>query len=258
MVSLGPSSRYGYWATRRRVLPALFFRDMAGGEGTLGIFKRILEPALMMMGTIALAWLISRVPPYGNSILLWCSSGVAPMFLFVHVSKHVARVPPVKGPYLMDLDNCLVTAVLEFVFVTVSVLAFFAVLYQYETREAMPHDFGPVTRAWIITALLAFGFGLIVRTLSRLFRVVHMLYPVFNRLVLHMSGVYFVIDTLPPELRSYLELNPLISAVTWFRLGFFQRYPTHCFLPYYLLTFMAVCLLVGLTVEVFIGDRIQD
>jgi len=73
-----------------------------------------------------------------------------------------------------------------------------------------------------------------------------------------MSGVYFVIDDLPPELRAWLVLNPLVSGVTYFRLGFFPQFPTHSFSLNYLLTWAAVSLIVGLAAEFMLGDRIID
>jgi capsular polysaccharide transport system permease protein len=258
MVAVAPLYRGGYWATRWRIWPALFLRDMAGGEGTLGIIKRFLEPALMVMGTVALSWLISRQPPYGNSILLWSVTGVGPIFLFVHVSKYISRGVSTKGPFMSDFDHVLVTAVIEFTFVSLSMVGFFALLYFTVTKEALPHDLGHAVRAWFVVGLLAFGIGMIVRILSRLYRIVHALYPAMNRMLLHMSGVYFVMDSLPPELRSWLTLNPLVSGITWFRMGFFPQFPTHSFSLSYLLCWAVGAFLVGLTLQISLGDRIEE
>jgi capsular polysaccharide transport system permease protein len=263
MVSLGPifrenSFRYSYLGTRHRIWPALFFRDMAGGEGFLGIIKRLLEPAIMTMATIALSWLISRHPPYGDSILLWSSTGVAPIFLFVHVSKYIVRSPATKGAFIIDFDHCLVTAMLEFLFVTLGIAGFFAILYFTQTTEALPINFAQAVRAWFTVAAMAFGVGLICRTLSRLFRVFHMMYPAMNRLLLHMSGAYFLVDDLPPELRGWLVLNPLVPAVTWFRLGFFPQFPTHMFSLSYLMSWAVIACVIGIGTEFMLGDRIID
>ncbi len=73
-----------------------------------------------------------------------------------------------------------------------------------------------------------------------------------------MSGVYFVVDRLPPEIRYYLSFNPLIHAVTWFRLAFFPTFPSHTFSLNYFLTCTAVLLVVGFATEAALGDRVKE
>jgi capsular polysaccharide transport system permease protein len=59
-------------------------------------------------------------------------------------------------------------------------------------------------------------------------------------------------------LRAGLVLNPLLSGVTWFRLGFFPRFPTHSFSLGYLVAWAVVSLIIGLALEFWLGDRIKE
>ncbi len=211
----------------------------------------------MIFATVCLSWLISRQPPYGNSMLLWSVTGVGPVYLFVKIAKRVtAQRNNGAVPLYSDMDFCLVNGFLEFLFVSGAMTILMTVLYRTQTTEALPSNLGQAVAAWLVTAGFGFGFGLISRLLWRTTDLWRMMFPAITRGLLHLSGVYFVVDYLPPAIRYYLSFNPVIDAVTMFRLGFFPTFPSYVFSLRYLLWIISISLFIGIVLEGLFGDRI--
>jgi capsular polysaccharide transport system permease protein len=244
----------GHWHR----LAALFFRDALGeDEPFLAILVLVVEPAVMIFATILLSYLINRKPPYGTSMLLWAVTGVGTIFLFVRIVRRVT-VPRSTGlPFYTDTEVCLVYGAIEVLFITVSEILFCAVLYRWETEQALPADLFRAIQGWSTTVCLAFGVGLISRQLWRMFRLWHVLYPMLSRGLLHVSGVYFVPDALPPQLRDWVALNPLVHEVILVRLGFYPTFPDYVFSMRYLLLWSLGSLIVGLVLQLWLGERMR-
>lgn len=261
MVSLPNSQssrRSGAVATRWRVWVALFFRDAAGEEHNLGYVIRLIEPAILIMATVAIAWLVNRHPPYGNSMILFAVTGVAPIYLFAHISMQVSRVVAVKLPFHTDMDQCVVMGFIELFFGSMSILIFFAIIYWTQTPQAFPLHMSIAISSWLLLGMMGFGVGLVSRTLSRLYPFWEIAYPALARVLIHLSGVYYVVDNLPPLIRQYIVWNPLVHAVTWFRLGFYNSFPKYTFSLGYFFWWAFGSIVLGLTLEYFLGDRIRD
>lgn len=244
--------------TRWRILAALFLRD-ALEEGTIDFVVQLVEPGVMLMATVFLTWIINRQPPYGDNMLLWSATGVAPIFVFVRIAQHTGRIRHPHFPFCSDFDQCLAHAMVEFTFISVSMFMLFTGLYFFLTREAAPADPMILVAAWIGMAALGFGIGLISRILQRLFHLWRRIFPALLRGVIHVSGVYFLIDNLPPEVRYYMSFVPFVHEVTLFRMGFYgPAFPHYALSIQYLLIWLFVVLTVGISVEILLGDRIKS
>jgi capsular polysaccharide transport system permease protein len=239
-------------------LAALFFRDALGeDEPFLALLVLLVEPAIMIFFTIVLSWLIDRKPPYGTSMLLWAVTGIGPIFLYVRVIRRVTTSRSTGLPFFTDLEVCLVYAAVEVVFVTVSEMFFCWILYRWDTEAGLPAVLSPAIEGWTLTACLAIGCGFVSRQLWRMFRVWQIIYPMFSRGLLHVSGVYFVADALPPNLRDWVAMNPLVHAVILLRLGFYPTFPQHCFSMRYLLLWSLGSLMLGLALQLWLGERMR-
>lgn len=244
-----------------RVLSALTLWESGGlAEHNLflGVLIRLAQPAVMIFATVCMSWLISRQPPYGRSMLLWSVTGVGPIFLFVHIAMRAGRARRLALPFVTDLDIFLVHVFLEFLYGSASMVLLLAVMYLTGTTEAYPANFGLYLAGWFATAGLAIGISLISRIMWRLYLVWRVGFPALNRAWLHMSGVYFVVDYLPPDLSYWLSFNPLVHAVTLFRLAFYPMFPTYTYSLSYLMCWVFGTMALGLGMEVYLGDRLKS
>jgi capsular polysaccharide transport system permease protein len=256
--SLPQGVRYRRPVSHWRRLAALFFRDALGeDEPLLALVVLVVEPAVMIFFTIILSYLINRKPPYGTSMLLWAVTGIGPLFLFIRIVRRVTATRSTGLPFFTDTEVCLVYGAVEVVFVTVSVILLCAILYRWDTEEALPAVIPRAIEGWGTTACLGFGIGFISRQLWRMFRLWQVLYPMLSRGLLHVSGVYFVADALPPNLRDWIAYNPLVHLVILVRLGFYPTFPEYVFSLRYLLLWTVGSLIVGLVLQLWLGERMH-
>ena len=242
-----------------RVWAALFFRELDdAGETALGVLMQFVEPIIMIFATCGIAWLIDRHPPFGNSMILFASTGVAPIYLFAHISMQSFAFPSQPSSLHRDFDIVLVRAFYAFFKTTVAVIAMNALLYFTQTAEALPSDLGLALTVWLIVATLALGVGLTNRSIVLAFPAWEHIYPAFARIVIHLSGVYYIIDTLPIFIRNWIWFNPLSHATTWFRLAFYPRFPHYTLSTSYLLTFTFAAACLGAIMQLRFRDRVAN
>lgn len=250
--------RQGQSVAHRRRLIALFLREAAGDDHpSLALLVRLVEPVVLIFATIALSWLINRQPPYGTSMLLWAVTGIGPIYLFIRIVRYVTTKRGTHLPFYSDMDVCLVQGFVELVFVTLSIFFLFWILYRWNTPQAFPAVIPCAIEGWLTTACLAFGVGLVNRQLWRMFNLWHVIFPALTRALLHLSGVYFVVDTLPPEIRGWMALNPLVHAVILFRLGFYPTFPDYVLSVSYFSEISFGALVLGTALEFLLGERIE-
>jgi capsular polysaccharide transport system permease protein len=252
-----PSLWRGLAATGR-VWSALYQQEAGSDEDALGFFGHLVEPCVLILATCALAWLVDRQPPFGNSMILFSSSGVAPIYLFVRLSLVASRTRVQKLPVYRDLDVVAVRCLISFLTITVAVFGLFTFLYLTQTPLAAPVEPVQALEGWVTMAVLGVGVGLVNRTMGVLFSFWDGMYPAVSRVVVHLSGVYYVVDNLPTFIRPWVCLNPLTHGVTMFRLGFYPSFPNYTYAPNYLLTWAGCAFLLGLALEVGLRDRLVE
>lgn len=240
-----------------QVWRALLLRELSeSSETALGLLGQFVEPAIMILAVTLMAYLIERHPPFGSSMLLFSTTGVMPVFLFVFVSKHAGFFFGMPSSIYRDSEMAIIRGIFGFLKMTFAGIVLIALLYFWQTPDACPQNFGLAVGVWILIALCGLGVGLANRTIAVIFPTWEYIYPGITRVWLHLSGVYYVVDNLPIYIRNYLAWNPLIHAVTWFRLAFYPRYPHYVFSEGYFLGFVFVALVVGVSLQLRIRDRI--
>lgn len=221
----------------------------------------MIEPLIIIGAICTLFILIDRVPMYGSSLVLFVASGVFPVYMFLYTSMgvrgplehaHIHRYPPEK-----PLDKVMAHVILHGVSSAAVVVLFFAGLYLWGEHQAQPFNpLGAIT-ALSVMFWLGVGMGIFNTALASVFPAWNSLWPGFARASIHFSGLYFVADFLPPNIRFYFALNPLIHGVDWFRSSFYPFYPNAYNDKTYLLAMTVGSLFVGLVMQRVFREALQ-
>lgn len=211
------------------------------------------EPAAQLALLITLFSLIGRTPAYGNSFAIFLLTGIAIITFFSRTSSAVAmsmnavkggnRLPSIgifSEPIAITLFNAFVSSIY------ISILMWGISVYQHQAAAPRNWDYVFLLCGQIM--LLAFGFGLIKGYCQRFVPFMNRIFTIFLRVLLFISGVFYVPSFMPPQFRELLAYNPVLQSVELFRLGIYGfDYPTIVFSPLYLASCTFGFVAVGLT-----------
>lgn len=196
--------------------------------------------------------LIGRMPAYGPSFALFLLSGVATLTLFTAGSGLVSgAVYGLRSSTRLAVIGLFHEAVARTLFNLIVTVIYSAVLLfaigALQRIDAAPHHVERVAAGFFWTALMGFGVGLL-RGYATLFApVFERLYAILSRVLLFVSGVFYMPSFMPPQLREWLVLNPVLHGVELVRLGLYDQYPTIVYAPDYLRGFALGVTLLGVT-----------
>jgi capsular polysaccharide transport system permease protein len=216
--------------------------------GMLGAF---LEPFGLLIVVISFHYVMeSQTPPYGNSIVLFYSSGILYHFTFMWIAaqSHEADRSNLPFPTLQDLDTTIAGALVQFGLMVVIMLIFALALEQFGI-DAMPWDPIGALEALGLAGMFGLGVAILNSAILPMFRMWHMIYQVFIRCALLMSGGFFIPDFLSPFTRSLLSWMPLLHGMSWFRATIMRGYPTMMVDKQFYLMATLVVLTLGLALE---------
>jgi len=240
-----------HWATPRTIM-ALILREMSTryGRSPGGYAWAVLEP----LGAILILSfgfsLLVRAPSLGNSFLLFYASGYLPFNLYQSLSLTLSRTLSFSRPLLMYPVVTWSDAVLaRFILNTltgllVTYLLMAAILTFTETRVVL--ETGPLTRAMGLAALLGLGVGTLNCALGGLFPTYEIIWSIATRPLFIISGIFYVLEDMPPNIRDLLWYNPLIHITGLMRQGIFPTYKPLYVSDLYVLGISLACLLAGL------------
>ncbi len=242
--------------TQGRVIVALMLREMRlrSVQSRMSYLLALFEPILQLAVMMAIFTFLGRRPHFGTSMLLFFATGILPFFLFTHVSGRTTGAIRSSGLVralapVQPLDIILARALLETTTLVIVGTLLLCFIYSTGVREAVPIRPMNAIEAFAATGLLAIGVGLINGVIGAFFKLWSMIYAVASRVLLFTSGVFYVPDFMPPQIRQYIVWNPLMHALDWFRTGFYLTYPTSLLDKSYLLGFGMTTLLIGLALE---------
>ncbi|MBK8440093.1 MAG: ABC transporter permease [Rhodobacter sp.] len=215
-----------------RSIGALMLREMATsyGKSPGGYLWAILEPvAGVAVLTFSFSFVFAK-PPLGTSFELFYATGTLPFFMFITITNRVSRSllhskPLLAYPAVTYVDaliaNFLVSALTELLVFYVVILGILAL---YDTRAVVDTM---LVAQLALTALFALGGGVVNSYLFVRWHVWHVGWSVMSRPLFIISGVFFMYDALPADLKEWIWFNPLIHVVGLMRAGFYPTYSDH-------------------------------
>jgi len=214
----------------------------------------VLEPIVFvcMMG-IMWHYLNRRTSsPLGDNALLFISTGFYAKFFWISLSKmrrdatgSVSRRFPVER----RLDYIFVHIMLTTGEYLLLALVGFGILYIFYTDSAIPFNFIPIVESMLAIIALGFGWGMITLVLTRYFWAWPYVAAMFNRGLILFSGVFFLVEFLPPGPRYVMSFNPVTHAIALFRTGFYPNYPSGVLDTTYLTYCAIFALCIGFVLE---------
>ncbi len=216
---------------RMQVIRALMLHDikLRFRISRAGYFLVLAEPVFQYAAMFTVFHYIQRQPAFGSSLGVFLATGIVPYFLFMHLTMRVMGVVRSGRAYAKVqtvgfLDQALAKGLLEFLTLILFGTLVFSLLVFFD-QPAVPQRPLDLILSVLMLGVVAFGVGLINGVLTKIFKLYALLYSIFARSMLFLSGVFYVPATLPAIARQYLAWNPLLHGLEWFRIGFFESYP---------------------------------
>ena len=231
---------------------ALILREIGSRDNrsSLGFLWSVIDPiATVVLLSVAFS-LFLHSPPLGTNFPLYYVTGILPFHLYSHVAGRVAGSVRFSRqllgfPSVMVLDTMIARFLLNYLIniVVFIVLASGIILY-YGLRLNL--DAHAILLSLAMAGALAIGVGTFNSVLFILFPTYEHLWSMITRPMTIASGVLILIDDLPDWLFAILWWNPAAHVVAEMRHGFYPFYDTGWVSAFYVFTFAAVALVLGL------------
>ena len=239
-------------AAAHRAIAALILREIATGYGRTpgGWIWAVAEPvAAIALLSLAFSF-VFETPPVGASFLLFYATGYLPFMFFVDVSTKVANAlrfsrPLLHYPALARIDALLARFLLNALTHTVIAVLVLAGIEAVD-RTGSAWNPAQLAIAYGLTALLALGAGTLNCALFAGFRIWERLWQIAMRPMFVISGIFFVLEDLPPDLRDIAAWNPLLHLTGLMRAAALPVYDAPGAQPVFVAAVALVALTLGL------------
>lgn len=220
----------------------------------LGLLWALAEPLLAISLMYALRGILRmRTPDYGTSLFLFFATGFLPYYLFLRLATHVRMAGVDRGtrlPSISALDAFIANILVNGIIWIVMIVAIFLGMWWIGGIEEIPNiDVSVCAVPILLLVAFAMGVGMLNSAINRYIPFWNIFFSLATRGLVFLSGVLQVVDTQPLSIRQYSILNPLSHAIEWFRLGVWERYPSNSLDKDYLITWVVICLFLGMVVD---------
>ena len=235
-----------------RSISALILREMVTtyGRSPGGYLWAVLEP-VAAIALLAFAFSLAfRAPSLGVSFPLFYATGYLPYMLFHDVSSKTALAIRFSRPLLNFgaiswVDVLMARFVLNlFTHIVVGALVTAAMLLFLKTRAAP--DMPVILTALAMAAILAAGVGVVNAFLFLAFPAWERVWLIVTRPLFIISGVFFLFEDVPADIRDILWFNPVFHVIGQMRAGFYPTYHAAYAAPQYVIGVGLGLLLLGL------------
>lgn len=260
----GSLLRDSSWTITRRVTGALLLRELLTryGRNNIGFLWLFVEPMLFVL-VITLIWSALRTI-HGSSIpiVAFALTGYSSMLLWRGmpsrcIGAHKANLSLLYHRQVTIMDVHFARVLLEFMAVTTSFVALGIAFYAMEWLPA-PEDALQVLWGWLLLGWFGAGLGMTIGGLSEKYPAVGNLWPPFSFILMITSGVAYVVDALPPNVRAVVLWMPQVNALEYLRDGWFGAlFRAHYDVPYVILCNLFLTF-VGLSLVRQIGSDVSE
>lgn len=213
-----------------RVIVALMIREMITryGRSWGGYIWAILEP-VGMIAILSLAFSqFFRVPPIGNSFILFYATGFIPFHFFNDITQNTSNAIRLNRtlmhfPIVTPLDVVLARFLLSVLTLFVVAGVVFSTLIIF-THDPIKLEFSYLVIALVAAASLGLGIGTANALIFAFFPVWRNVWGIINRPLLIISGVFFTYESLPESVEKILWWNPLVHIIAEARKAFYPTY----------------------------------
>lgn len=241
-------------AAQFRVILAIMLRNIRTrffGHG-LGFMVAIGWPFIHISLLLILHSWAERAAPYGESLILFFATGLAPLMAFLYISRFTMTSvqntrPLLSFPVVKITDLLFAGAILE---VLSSCCSLLVLVIALEAIGISSIPLYPVQAAFALgtAMLLGIGWGIVnslIAMAAPTWMTVNSLITIF---LYATSGIFFLPSALPHTIRYILSFNPVLQVVEWMRSAYFDGYESILDKPY-ALGCAVMLVFIGLAVE---------
>ena len=231
-----------------RVVMALMLRDAMAryGHENLGFFWVIGEPMLLTAGVMILWTLTGQSHGASIGVAPFALTGYSYITMWRHlVGRGTRGISRNASLFFLNrvkfFDVLLAGALLEIVAIFAAFLLVYMPLALLGLAPVV-HDPLLSIAGWLLAGWFGFAFSLVLVGISEFFEASEKFIQPLMYLTIPATGVFFMLDWLPPQGQNVLKWSPLVSGIEMFRGGIFPPdIPIHYDAVYLL------CWCVGLT-----------
>ncbi len=209
-----------------RVVHALILREAKTRYGSLriGYAWALVEPAIQLGVLWFLFELLGRRVPINASMAAFLLTGIFPYLAWRSASIRGATAIESNAPLMVHSQVqpfSIVTArVLLEMASTLAIFLIFVVTLRLFAGEPLSSWFDEplaLLGAFGAMSLLAFGFALFNAGVARFVKFWPEVVRLTARVLFFTSGVFYTMESLPPQAREVILLNPLSHMIEWIR-----------------------------------------
>ncbi len=249
---------------KKNVLAAVMLRDMRTRffNHGLGFIIVPLWPLAHMGVIITIHVLAGKASPYGQSTTLFYATGIVPTLMFLYISRFmgyslIQNRAMMAFPIVKPIDVMTGRACLE-ITSSVITLTLIMIILLALGNNPWPNDLETAVLAYITVIFLAFGIGILVGILGLAFPLFLTVWQLLSICLYISSGTFFVASNLPHSAATVLSYNPVTVCVEWMRTAYYETYSDKLVAPFYVISFGAVALLLGLSIDRFFRRQLAD
>lgn len=238
-----------------RVISALTLRETRSrfGNRKLGFFWAFFEPLAHVAVFVAIFSSMSRTSPVGDNIGLFILTGIIPFQLFSNIVNNIMSGLSVNKsllgyPQVMPFDIVISRVLIEFVSISVVFILCLAIA-SYLGISIKVDNFLQMMAAIGLVVVVATGVGMINLAILLSMPSYANIYSALSRPLYFMSGIFFTMDFLSPDVYNILSYNPLLNMVEWFRSGFYTSFNSRLYDVEYTITVSFIIFVIGMLAE---------
>jgi len=238
-----------------RVISALTLRETRSryGNRKLGFFWAFFEPLAHVAVFVAIFSFMSRTSPIGDNIGLFILTGIIPFQLFSNIVNNIMSGLTVNKallgyPQVMPLDIIISRVAIEFVSIALVFIVCLILASNFGISIKID-NFLQMMEPVALLVLLATGIGMINLSITLSMPSYANIYSALARPLYFMSGIFFTMDFLSPDVLGFLSYNPLLNIIEWFRTGFYTSFDSSLYDKEYTVTVSLIIFFIGLLIE---------
>jgi len=213
-----------------RVIGALLIREMITRYGRTpgGYVWAVIEPAgMIFLFALAFSQFI-HTPPLGSSFILFYATGYLPFHAYSEVAGSTSHAIAfnrqlMQLPRVRPLDAIIARYLLSLLTLIVVIFLIFAVMLLI-LGEDVTFSPAPLLLALMAASFLGLGVGTLNTVLFHFVPIWERVWPIINRPLLLISGVFYMVDSLPGRVGKIIAWNPLVHVIGEARLAFYPAY----------------------------------
>lgn len=235
-----------------RAIFALMLREMAStyGRSPGGYLWAIGDPvAGVILLTLAFS-LAFEAPPLGGNFPLFYATGFLPFMAYSELTMKIGQTIRYSRPLLTYPTVTFVDAILSRLFLNLltELVIFMIVIGGIVLLYGLRLDIDPMRllHALAMLTVLVLGLGTFNCYMFGAFPLWERVWSILNRPMFFLSGVFFVVDSLPRGFRDLIMLNPLAHVIAEVRAGLYPTYDARYISPLYVYAIGLVFLCLGM------------